>query len=89
VQNLQKADNTSCQYDYKGSVRMTGNTFGYLRSRNIYITNAMELIFENNFVDTVNTNVFDLTNLKTTRVRNNIFGYQLLDPVKLISCHCF
>ena len=83
VQNLQKADNYSCNYDYKGSVRLIGNSFGYLRSRNIYITNGMEFVFEDNFVDTLNINSFDLSNLKQTRLRNNIFGYLLLDPVNI------
>jgi hypothetical protein len=40
VQNLQLANNYSCNYDYRGAVRMVGNTFGYLRARNIYITNG-------------------------------------------------
>ena len=81
VQNLQLASNNSCNYDYHGSVRLVGNTFGYLRARNIYITNAMEFWFENKYVDLLNSNAFDLSNLKQTRFQNNIFGYELQDPV--------
>ena len=81
---MQLASNNSCNYDYHGSTRLIGNSFGFLRSRNIYVTNGAEFVFEDNFVDTLNSNSFDLANLKQTRMRNNILGYLLLDPVNSI-----
>ncbi len=67
VQNLQTFNNSACYYDYHGIVRMIGNSFGYLRGKNIFITNGMEFTFEDNYVDTLNSDSFDLANLKMTK----------------------
>jgi hypothetical protein len=54
-----------------------GNYFGYLRDKNINVTGGMEFIMEDNFVEVLYGNPIYLVNLKQSKVRSNIFGFQV------------
>lgn len=64
--------------------QLVGNTFGYLRDKNINITNAAEVIMEDNFVDLLYGNPIYLINTKQARIRTNIFGYQVRTSFKKV-----
>jgi len=77
VQNQQAFNNTACYKDYKGSVHLVGNYFGFLREKNIDIRNGKEFIMENNIMDIVSGTILNMVNLKQVRVKSNIFGMQV------------
>lgn len=54
-----------------------GNYFGYLRDKNINVTGANDVIIEDNFVETSYGNPIFVVNSKQTKVRSNLFGFQV------------
>lgn len=85
VENVQfELDNSGdeeCNYDYKGRTRLYNNKFGFLRSRNIFMKNGMELMMDGNFFETLHEEAFDIRNMKKTTVMNNHFGYLIREPI--------
>lgn len=77
VQNQQQFNNSACYKDYKGGIYMIGNYFGFLRDKNIAITNGEYFVMENNMIDIVSGTIVNLINLKQARVKSNIFGMQV------------
>ncbi len=59
------------------NLQLVGNFFGYLRDKNINVTNGEDFLMEDNFVDTLYGNPIWLVNLKQTKVRSNMFGFQV------------
>ena len=58
-------------------LQLVGNYFGYLRDKNINVTGGQEFAMEDNFVDTLYGTPVYLANQKQTKVRSNIFGFQV------------
>ncbi len=77
MQNLQPYNNTACYKDYKGRVYLVGNYFGFLREKNIAVTNGEEFVMENNMVEVLSSTIINMVNIKQSRVKGNIFGMQV------------
>ena len=74
-------DEELCNYDYKGDIMIKRNNFGHLRDKNFFIRGAQAFKFENNAIDTINGQAFELDNVENIHMIANQFGFALRVPV--------
>lgn len=79
-----KGDDEQCNYDYKGQILISRNNFGHLRQANFKIVGAAAFKFENNAIDTINGQAFDLENVENVHMIGNQFGFVLKPPVVFV-----
>ena len=79
-----KGDDEQCNYDYKGQILISRNNFGHLRQANFKIVGAAAFKFENNAIDTINGQAFDLENVENIHMIGNQFGFVLKPPVVFV-----